>query len=1142
MTTRRNSHGKQGVFPDRFANCRGAPRVSPGTSVARFRPRGQADDPAPGGARPLRTRRRRVRATATDAARALPRARHREPLRSRASAAIPRHDRPLPFGDPPCGTLRVASALPPGTAHPRRPGASARSARWCCADRRRGARRGRARPAHDRAPRRPTATRAGACGARAAACASPNRQPRGAARRINRAGRGRRPGLRRRGPRRRAHSPTSALRRTLGTRAARRRPSRTRAAGAPDRAAAMRDVRRDAQQAVAPRLPRDGAARGRRRATLAACVDAPARCPSRADGSDDGSGSGSGVRLAAPARAPGSGSETSVARPTAASATTTRLRRRRRRGLMGGLAGCARDDDAPALLPRMVPAASRRVGRIATTGARDADACTRGDDALALIGYVATARARSRAPSSSRAWRRRGPTRSPTLAGEFALAVARGRRTWSRAIASARGRCTSRRCPAAPSRSRRRCACLLAAGARRDDRRATRSCAASSSATCRRRSTALARRPSSSAPGEWLAARAARRRRAATTARASASRAAAASAAAARALDRALDARRGRRAAARRAASARSSRAGSTRRSCWRACTAGAAGRGVHAALRRPRARRDALRAAVATHLGVPHHVLELDARRFCDAHRAGARTSSRTCSPSPSRSRTSCSRAQAARRVDVLFTGEGGDPSFGGPKNVGHGAGRRVRAAPRAVARRGLLHRAPPPLRRSRRALDAARPRARSIAAAAVRRASSRRIDPAAGARGDTFVGRLMAANLALKGGNNILVKVAKMVGAHDLALRSPLFAREVVDLALTIPPWQKLDGTDEKLVLKRVAARSLPRAVVERPKRGMAVPLSRWLRGALGELARDVLTERARPRARPVPLAATSSACSRRQDPPTELARSRARREAVARAGHRALPPRRSSARRGAAARRDGASHRSRGGARCARRPRVHPAQPVPRGPPARRRARRPAGFDAFAAGPLAGASARGRRRPAAAARRGRAARRLPREWDAYFPGGDPAGRSPRACVDLFVASGVLVQARLAVVCVDGTPAHGRARGCGAGCAPATARRSATCTTRRRCSIRSPSSRSRTLVGVLGAASRSPFVDLGLPPGGLRARATLPFCRRRRARPRARGRRRRRPSSPTRCAGSAALQPRDAVARAAARQGGKR
>ena len=45
-------------------------------------------------------------------------------------------------------------------------------------------------------------------------------------------------------------------------------------------------------------------------------------------------------------------------------------------------------------------------------------------------------------------------------------------------------------------------------------------------------------------------------------------------------------------------------------------------------------------------------------------------------------------------------------------------------------------------------------------------------------------------------------------------------------------------------------------------------------------------------------------------------------------------------------------------------------------------------------------------------------------PKEWSAYFPAAILLVDHP-AIVDLFVASGVLVQARIAVVCVDGTPA---------------------------------------------------------------------------------------------------------------------
>jgi hypothetical protein len=47
----------------------------------------------------------------------------------------------------------------------------------------------------------------------------------------------------------------------------------------------------------------------------------------------------------------------------------------------------------------------------------------------------------------------------------------------------------------------------------------------------------------------------------------------------------------------------------------------------------------------------------------------------------------------------------------------------------------------------------------------------------------------------------------------------------------------------------------------------------------------------------------------------------------------------------------------------------------------------------------------------------------RRLPREWFAYFPAAILLV-DRREIVDLFAASGILVQGRIAVVCVDGSP----------------------------------------------------------------------------------------------------------------------
>ena len=242
---------------------------------------------------------------------------------------------------------------------------------------------------------------------------------------------------------------------------------------------------------------------------------------------------------------------------------------------------------------------------------------------------------------------------------------------------------------------------------------------------------------------------------------------------------------------------------------------------------------------SVARHLGVRHHVLELSARAFCDAL-GPSLVHLEDLLSEPIAVPNFLLAREVAKSRDVVFTGEGGDPLFGGPKNVGMVLERAYGARRIGLAYLSAHHHLADDLDEAitpewRAAFDEG-----ALASTFERRFARPR-------RGETFVGQLMVTNLAMKGGSNINVKVSKMVSAHGLALRSPLFDPEVVELGLAIPPWHKLEGTDEKIVLKRAVARTLPREVVDRPKRGMAVPLRAWLEtDALGELARDVLTPR--------------------------------------------------------------------------------------------------------------------------------------------------------------------------------------------------------------------------------------------------------------------------------------------------------
>jgi asparagine synthase (glutamine-hydrolysing) len=248
---------------------------------------------------------------------------------------------------------------------------------------------------------------------------------------------------------------------------------------------------------------------------------------------------------------------------------------------------------------------------------------------------------------------------------------------------------------------------------------------------------------------------------------------------------------------------------------------------------------------AVANHLGVRHHTLEVDTRRFCDGIEPAVDCLEDVLSEAIAIPNFLLAR-EAAKTADVLFTGEGGDQSFGGPKNVAmalaYAYGSHPAAPSLAHTYLSLHHFLWNDLglaveRQALAAFDAEK---------LMDDVGNRFFDEKIPRKG-SFVGRVMIGNTVIKGGNNILIKAAKTIGfPNDVALRSPMYDRRLVDLAFTIPPWQKLDGSDEKLVLRRASLRSLPAWVVDRPKRGMSLPMGYWFARDLGALSRDVLTEK--------------------------------------------------------------------------------------------------------------------------------------------------------------------------------------------------------------------------------------------------------------------------------------------------------
>jgi asparagine synthase (glutamine-hydrolysing) len=91
-----------------------------------------------------------------------------------------------------------------------------------------------------------------------------------------------------------------------------------------------------------------------------------------------------------------------------------------------------------------------------------------------------------------------------------------------------------------------------------------------------------------------------------------------------------------------------------------------------------------------------------------------------------------------------------------------------------------------------------------------------------------------------------DVLTKVDRMSMAHSLEVRVPLLDHKLVEFAATIPPELHLDAAGGKRMFKKAMRGILPNAVIDRPKRGFAVPLEFWFRGEMEGFARGVLLSR--------------------------------------------------------------------------------------------------------------------------------------------------------------------------------------------------------------------------------------------------------------------------------------------------------
>lgn len=89
-------------------------------------------------------------------------------------------------------------------------------------------------------------------------------------------------------------------------------------------------------------------------------------------------------------------------------------------------------------------------------------------------------------------------------------------------------------------------------------------------------------------------------------------------------------------------------------------------------------------------------------------------------------------------------------------------------------------------------------------------------------------------------------LRKVDVMSSAHGLEVRVPFLGEHVLECAAKIPVHLKYSRTRNKIILRKLAGRYLPKAVVEKPKGGFGIPLDTWLGRNGREEVRSILLSR--------------------------------------------------------------------------------------------------------------------------------------------------------------------------------------------------------------------------------------------------------------------------------------------------------